>query len=149
MNISDIITTMIEEMMSMGGGVAEFGRNEVAQKYGCVPSQINYVLTSRFTPERGYKIESRRGGGGYVKITKINLASNRMVMHLLSAVGGEIDFQSARACLLNLADSEILTPREYAMAANMMSDKALSGIPPQRRNALRAALLKAALISVL
>ena len=65
MRISDTIALLIEQMLNDGGGTAELKRNDLAEKLGCVPSQINYVITSRFTPDRGYIIESRRGGGGY------------------------------------------------------------------------------------
>ncbi|MBQ4193667.1 MAG: CtsR family transcriptional regulator, partial [Clostridia bacterium] len=65
MILSDHIASLIEKMLEEGGGSAEVRRNDLAQKIGCVPSQISYVLTSRFTPERGYVIDSRRGGGGY------------------------------------------------------------------------------------
>ena len=67
MNISNIIASMISDMLE-DDGYTEIQRNELAQKIGCVPSQINYVISSRFTPEHGYIVESRRGGGGYIKI---------------------------------------------------------------------------------
>ena len=70
MLISDVIAKMIEDMLNENGGSLDIRRNELAGQVGCAPSQINYVITSRFTPERGYVIESRRGGGGYVRITK-------------------------------------------------------------------------------
>ena len=75
MNISNIIATMIQEMIE-NDGYTEIQRNELAQKVGCVPSQINYVISSRFTPEHGYIVESRRGGGGYIKITRAAVDRN-------------------------------------------------------------------------
>ena len=63
MPISDTIAAIIEEMLDGGGGTAELKRNDLATRVGCVPSQINYVITSRFSPDKGYVIESRRGGG--------------------------------------------------------------------------------------
>ena len=71
MLISDNIARLIEKMLDDGGGFAELKRNDLASQLGCVPSQINYVITSRFTPERGYITESRRGGGGYIKIVRV------------------------------------------------------------------------------
>ena len=69
MRISDEITAYILHMLeNADDGEAELRRNELAEELGCVPSQINYVLTSRFTPEQGYVVESRRGGGGYIRI---------------------------------------------------------------------------------
>ena len=70
MLISDAIAKLIEQMINEGQGAAEIKRNDLAGQLGCVPSQINYVITSRFTPERGYIIESRRGGGGYIRIIR-------------------------------------------------------------------------------
>ena len=64
--LTDAIAKMIEEMLNEGNGILELQRNEMALRLGCVPSQISYVISSRFTPERGYVIESRRGGGGQV-----------------------------------------------------------------------------------
>ena len=75
MNISNIIASMIQEMLE-NDGYTEIQRNELAQTLGCVPSQINYVISSRFTPEQGYIVESRRGGGGYIKITRASIDRN-------------------------------------------------------------------------
>ena len=71
MILSDHIAKLIEQMLEDGGGTTEVRRNDLAAKIGCVPSQINYVITSRFTPERGYVTESRRGGGGYIRIVRV------------------------------------------------------------------------------
>ena len=72
MSLSNQIARMLLEMLE-DDGMAEIQRNEFAQTVGCVPSQINYVISSRFTPEHGYIVESRRGGGGYIKITRANI----------------------------------------------------------------------------
>ena len=66
--ISEAIAQYIYDTLASGGGRAELVRNELALQFGCAPSQINYVLTTRFSPERGYRVESRRGGGGYIRI---------------------------------------------------------------------------------
>ena len=95
MMLSDMIAQMIEEMLSAEGGSLELRRNDLAERVGCVPSQINYVIASRFTPERGYIIESRRGGGGYIRITKKAFDKNQYVMHLFFGIGNAID---AKAC---------------------------------------------------
>ena len=71
MRMSDIVAQYISEILEQSGGNAEIQRNELAQTLGCVPSQINYVITSRFTPEQGYLVESRRGGGGYLSLIHI------------------------------------------------------------------------------
>ncbi|MBR5446913.1 MAG: CtsR family transcriptional regulator, partial [Clostridia bacterium] len=81
MLISDYIASVIEEMLNEGGGTTEVKRNDLASRLGCVPSQINYVITSRFTPEKGYIIESKRGGGGYIRIVSAQMTKNEYLMH--------------------------------------------------------------------
>ncbi len=96
MRISDSVANYILELLNQAGGIAEIQRNELASFLGCVPSQINYVLTSRFTPEQGYIVESRRGGGGYIRITRLKLSKADMIMHIINGVGDSLDGASAR-----------------------------------------------------
>lgn len=112
MLMSDIIANMIEEMLREGGGELELKRNDLAGRIGCVPSQINYVITSRFTPERGYMIESRRGGGGYVRITKVQMTRDQYLMHLFQSIGRELDGRSARVFVNSMLEKEVITLRE-------------------------------------
>ena len=66
-------------------------RSNVAQKFDCVPSQLNYVIKTRFTPEHGFIIESKRGGGGFIRITKITLHTNKdYIDYLIETVDNEI-----------------------------------------------------------
>ena len=115
MMLSDMIAQMIEEMLAAEGGSLELRRNDLAERVGCVPSQINYVISSRFTPERGYIIESRRGGGGYIRITKKAFDKNQYVMHLFFGIGNSIDAKTCAACLNNLYAEEVITAREAAI----------------------------------
>ena len=71
MGITDMIAGFIQEALDDAGGVLEMQRGDLAQRFGCVPSQINYVMSTRFSPEHGYIVESRRGGGGYIRITRV------------------------------------------------------------------------------
>lgn len=112
MLISDVIAQLIEKMLAESGGSLELRRNDLAGKVGCVPSQINYVITSRFTPEQGYITESRRGGGGYIRIVKKQLHKNEYLMHFFQAIGEELDESSASAFIKNLADHLFITRRE-------------------------------------
>ena len=116
MLLSDHIARLINEMLEEGGGQAEVRRNDLAAKLGCVPSQINYVITSRFTPERGYVTESRRGGGGYIRIVRVQMTKNQYLMHFFQAVGKELGENEARVYLTNLAEHGCMTPREAAIA---------------------------------
>ncbi len=112
MLMSDIIANMIEEMLSEGGGELELKRNDLAGRIGCVPSQINYVITSRFTPERGYMIESRRGGGGYVRITKVQMTRDEYLMHLFHSIGRDLDDRSCRVFANAMLEKNVITLRE-------------------------------------
>ena len=113
--LSDMIAQMIEEMLAAEGGSLELRRNDLAEKVGCVPSQINYVITSRFTPEKGYIIESRRGGGGYVRITKKAFDKDKYLMHLFFGIGDSVDARTCAACLDNLYAENVITKREAAI----------------------------------
>ncbi len=136
--LSDVIEKMLIEMLTAEGGSLELRRNELAERLGCVPSQINYVITSRFTPERGYVIESRRGGGGYVRITKKMIHRDKYMMHLFCAVGDSIDMKIATVYVVELLERGLLTKREAGIITSMLStitdDK-------MRADALRRAIL--------
>lgn len=110
--LSDIIEKVLTDMLEEEGGSLELKRNDLAQKIGCVPSQINYVITSRFTPERGYIIESRRGGGGYVRITRKIFHKDEYIMHMFCSIGDEIDYKSASIIVLDMFEREIINSRE-------------------------------------
>lgn len=86
MNMSNEIANMILRMLE-NDGFTEIQRNELAQTIGCVPSQINYVISSRFTPEHGYIVESRRGGGGYVRISRVSYDKGSALMHVVNSIG--------------------------------------------------------------
>ena len=120
MLISDEIAKLIEDMLDSGDGTAEIKRNDLAGQLGCVPSQINYVITSRFTPSNGYIIESRRGGGGYIRIVRKQMSKNEYLMHFFQAVGDEIDNKTVRAFLSNLKERKIITERESAIVYNIV-----------------------------
>ena len=136
--ISDVIQKMLIQMLSDEGGQLELRRNELAERLGCVPSQINYVITSRFTPERGYIIESRRGGGGYIRITKKMIHNDEFLMHLFCAVGDTIDRRSAALYTLELLERGLISEREGRMLSAVMSVIDDDGV---RADALKKAIL--------
>jgi transcriptional regulator CtsR len=142
MVLSDHIAAMIEKMLEDGGGSAEVRRNDLAQKIGCVPSQISYVITSRFTPERGYVTDSRRGGGGCIRIVRVQMSRNEYLMHFFQAVGKSVGEKEAAAYLRNLTDHGIMTEREARLAAQAMSSAALENCPAEKRDALRAEIFR-------
>ena len=149
MGISDLVSQRILELLKEQDGIAEIRRNELAEALGCVPSQINYVLTSRFTPEHGYMVESRRGGGGYIRITRVRLDRGSALMHLVNSVGESIDYPTAHAMLRNLYEQQLLSEQTAAVTEAAMRDRCYAGLPLPVRNALRATLLKQMLVSLL
>lgn len=142
MILSDHIARLIEEMLEEGGGSAEVRRNDLAAKLGCVPSQINYVITSRFTPERGYVTESRRGGGGYIRIVRIKMTKNEYLMHFFQVIGQTLDEAEARAYLKNLFEYGVMTEREARIAMQSMSQSALDKCPADKRATVRADIMR-------
>ena len=121
----------------------------MASKLGCVPSQISYVISSRFTPERGYVIESRRGGGGCIRITRKQLGRNEYLMPFFCAIGDSIDESEAVAYLKNLLGTGLLQDREYRIACAAVSGAALAGLPPAERNTARAQIFKQMILALM
>ena len=146
MGYSDLIAQYLLSGIGDRGGIFEASRVELAQRFGCVPSQINYVLQTRFSPEHGYLVETKRGGGGYIRITRVRLDRDALVMHTINAIGDNIDQRSAAAFLSNLQsvlEDDVL----YAISA-AISDRALRRIPPELRGGIRADIMKACLLII-
>jgi len=143
--LSDVIEKFIKQVIHDAQGVAEIQRNELANQFSCVPSQINYVISTRFTNDRGYYVESRRGGGGYIRISRVNVTGedpNGYLMHIVSAIGDKIGQQDAEAFIRNFVDYNILRPREAGIMQAAVSDKILMKVPQSERDGLRADILK-------
>ena len=149
MGVSDNIAAFILSRLYENDGAAEFSRGEIARTFACVPSQINYVLATRFSPEHGYQVESRRGGGGYIRIRRVGLSGKTLLMHVINGVGSAIDPASARAILSNLVESESLERKEAILILAALSPAALIEAPPEKRDALRAAILKQCLLRLI
>ena len=146
MRISDIIAEFIREELEDTNGVLELQRSDLAQRFHCVPSQINYVMTTRFSPEHGYIVESRRGGGGYIRISRVQVDRPTMLMHFINSIGSEIDLQSALAIAENLCASEAISEETAALLQIVLSNSALRSVPQPARDTLRADLMRQILI---
>lgn len=146
MGISDVIAGFIQQELEEMGGVLELQRSDLAQRFNCVPSQINYVMSTRFSPERGYIVESRRGGNGYIRITRVRVDRQTLLMHVINSVGETLDMASARAMITNLVESEALDLAVGRALLVSMDDKTLRAVPQETRNTVRADLLKQVLI---
>lgn len=142
MKISDSIESFIMELLTSKGSV-ELKRNELAQYFNCVPSQINYVIQTRFTTERGYTVESRRGGGGYVKISRVELREGNIIEHILNTIGSSVDIMTVEAIVNNLYINEIIGSAEAKIIMTACSGGALSAIGDSTlRNRVRADIFK-------
>ena len=147
-SISDVIEQFILEQLT--DGQINLSRNELANFFNCAPSQINYVITTRFTPSRGFDVESRRGGGGYIKISKlINSNKADYVYNLINNyINDEIDYNNSLLILENLFDNEIISESERNLIAVAISNKSLSN-PIKMESKIRAKILTNLLISLI
>ena len=149
MKTSDIISAFILKMLDEADGDIELKRNELAQQFGDVPSQIHYVISSRFTPEQGFRIESRRGGGGYIKITRVTFADDRyrQLMHVVNGIGDELSQFDAFLFLKNLESYGFIDERTHTLIHAAVSDNTLSAVPTEIRDYVRAAIAKSMLMA--
>lgn len=147
--ISNIIERFIKEMLNEAeDGIIEIGRNELAERFGCAPSQINYVLTTRFTPYKGYYIESRRGGGGYIKIMKVSIEDEPNIEYLIKhVIGDTVTKDKAYHIIEGLREQNIITRREECLMKAVIEDTALNTVTINR-NKLRADILKNMILSL-
>ncbi len=147
MKISDLITNEILRMLNESEeNTAEIQRNDFAGLIGCAPSQINYVLSSRFTPEHGYIIESRRGGGGYIKISRVVMRKSTAFMHIINSIGDSIDTMSARIVIENCLQSELISKETARIMYAALSNNVMRSVPVILQDSLRAAILKEMLL---
>ncbi len=144
MKTSDMIGAVILKMLDDADGDLELKRNELAQQFGVVPSQINYVISSRFTPEQGFRIESRRGGGGYIKITRVTFADERyrQLMHVVNGIGNELTQFDAFLFLQNLEAYGFIDKQTHKLMRAAVSDNTLSAVPAEIRDKVRASITK-------
>lgn len=128
----------------------EIGRNELAERFNCAPSQINYVLSTRFTPYKGYYIESRRGGSGYIKITKLEMTENQLINRILSeTIKDSITLDKVKHILQGLTEEDVIEEREALLITHSLDDHALKSIDINDRNYVRASIFKNVLLALL
>ncbi len=147
MNLSNAIARMISDMLEEKNEI-EIQRNILAQDLGCVPSQINYVLSSRFTPERGYIVESRRGGGGFIKITRIVYDKDTLIPRIISSVGENLDADTAKAHAMNMLYQGIISEPQAGLILSATSEAPYRRLPPQVRDIVRADIFKQMLLTL-
>jgi transcriptional regulator CtsR len=141
--LSDVIELFLKELLNSMDGTVEIQRNELANHFKCVPSQINYVISTRFTNDKGYYVESRRGGGGCISIRRLNTDSGiDYLMHIISAIGDSLSQHHCEVFINNFFDYEIISAREALIMRAAVSDKVLNEVPIEKRDSVRASMMK-------
>ncbi|CAM4345607.1 CtsR family transcriptional regulator [Bacillus manliponensis] len=145
-NISDIIEQYLKQVIDLSGNnIIEIKRSEIADKFDCVPSQINYVINTRFTLERGFVVESKRGGGGYIRIIKVKLHDEvDIIDQMLHMIHHSIAQSNAESIVVRLAEEGIVTKRETKLMLSVLDRSVLLADLPFR-DELRARILQAML----
>lgn len=147
MRVSDMIEEFIKELFNEEDEYVEIQRNDLAEYFNCVPSQINYVIATRFKPSQGYYVESKRGGGGHIRIKKINMAKNSYLMHIIASLDDKITSQEVDIFLSNFLSYNILTEKEAKLIKVATSDNVLS-VAYEYKDKLRASILKNMLLNL-
>lgn len=146
--LSDSIEEFIKALMEDETHEIELRRNELAEHFGCAPSQINYVLSTRFTPDHGYVIESRRGGGGYIRIVRMQTTSREALLQALyQRVGVSISASDAAKVVDHLKTEKIVTPEEASLMLAALSPQAVP-LPLAMKDALCAGTLRSMLLAL-
>ncbi|HOB35806.1 MAG TPA: CtsR family transcriptional regulator [Bacillota bacterium] len=149
MNLVDLIELHIKSMLQKSkDNQILLRRNELAQHFGCAPSQINYVIQTRFNVERGYVIESQRGGGGFIRIIRVDVDEFGRALAALSRLGGRISQRQALDFICWLREQELIDSREAALMAAAM-DPAVLDIPLPLRDHVRFRMLEAMLEAII
>lgn len=149
-NISDLIEQHLKYMLQGStDGAVELQRNDLADRFSCVPSQINYVISTRFTLEKGYFVESKRGGGGYIRIQRVELPTLTVIQgHIVDKIGEQVDQSTAEGLIYQLEEAQFISKREASLLrAAVNRDSLMVKLP--LRDEIRARLLKSMLITLL
>jgi transcriptional regulator CtsR len=146
-NISDVIEKYIKEILSSSDTI-RLKRNELAEKFQCVPSQINYVLKTRFSIERGYVVESKRGGGGYIRVVKVQPVTDAdLIDEMIHLIDYQISENMADSIIVHLLEEEVINEREARLMLSAIDHGVIEADVPTR-DEIRANILKAMLQSL-
>jgi len=148
-NITDVIERYLKQILqSKGKNMIEIKRNEIADRFDCVPSQINYVINTRFTVEKGYIIESKRGGGGYIRIFRVeHQAESELLDDIIEMINPTVSQQAAIDVLERLSKKNVITKREAKIILSAIDRNTLAFKLPLR-DEVRARILTAMLTSL-
>jgi len=148
-NISDIIENYLKAVLEMSEeDLVEIKRSEIADKFECVPSQINYVINTRFTIERGYIVESKRGGGGYIRIIKVQTHDEaQLIDQLIALINHRTSQVNAENIIIRLVEEKVITIREAKIMQSVL-DRSVLHLELPERDELRSRMLKAMLMAI-
>lgn len=141
MRISDVIEEFIKDLFNEDQEYIEIQRNELAERFNCVPSQINYVISTRFRPSQGYYVESKRGGGGHIRIKKVNITKSNYLMHIITSMGDTITANEVDIFISNFLSYNIINKTEAKLLKVATSDNVLTA-PQEIKDILRASIFK-------
>lgn len=148
MNLSSIIEEYIHDLL-IDTDYIEVKRNDLASQFSCVPSQINYVISTRFIPELGFYVESKRGGGGYIKISKFDLTNEEYLNHIISEMDNKLSQNVADIYLNNLLMYNVLDEKVAKLIKIAISDKSLENVNKLDRDKIRSDIFKCLLINII
>lgn len=147
MKLSELIEQYIKEMLEEHDNYIEIQRNELAGLFNCVPSQINYVITTRFSPENGYYVESKRGGGGNIKIKRVDITKDKYIMHIINSIGDNLSQQEVDILIGNFLSNDVINELEAKLLKVATSDKVLQ-LPMEFKDEVRTRIFKNMLINL-
>ena len=147
MRMSDIIEEFIKDLFDDENEAIEIQRNELAEHFNCVPSQINYVISTRFKPSQGYYVESRRGGGGHITIKKVNNTKEDYIMHIINNIGQNLTSNEVDILISDFLSYNIIDKKEAKLLKVATSDNVLR-LPKNIKDEVRARIFKNMLLNI-
>ncbi len=146
-SISDVIEEFIMSSLDDDKFI-ELSRNDLAKFFSCVPSQINYVLNTRFTVNRGFVVESQRGGGGYIKVVRVQDNNSNFLKNALDLCSKPLNLVEGNQILEHMRTKKLITEHEMELVKGAISTKALNN-PLNLDNQLRANILQQVIIQTM
>ena len=147
MGISDMIEEFIKDLFDEQNEAIEIQRNELAEQFKCVPSQINYVISTRFKPQQGYYVESKRGGGGHITIRKVKSDKEDYLLHIIKNIGNSLTANETDILISDFLSYSIITTKEAKLLKVSTSDNVLR-LPKELKDETRARIFKNMLLNI-
>jgi len=146
----DVIEEMIKELVDENNGSCTINRSQLAERANCVPSQVTYVLTTRFSSGNGYIVESRRGGGGQITITRAQYMTGEDYLNrMIDSIGSDMTQQQAKNLLTSAVSCGAITAKEGTLIMTAVSDRALAKVEPDVRSVVRADIIRNAILALM